>query len=233
MAFEKISTPSLKDVFVREVENSIISGEFPIGAKLPTEREFSQQMGVSLTVVKLGIAELENKGFIEVIPRRGLYVADFPAKGSIDTLASIIRYNGGNLSSHEICSFTELRRTLDQLAYGLAIERAPDEKIRDLGRIVKSVHKAATAAELAEEIITFYHSVYILSDNTLLPLFYYSTRVPQLEIYARFMEKNGEDFLRKRIDELYAALSARDKEETSRLIDYYNALFIEGDTAII
>lgn len=86
MTLNKISTPSLKEVFVNEIENRIISGEFKLGDKLPTERELGELMGVSLTIVKQGISDLENKGFVEVRPRRGLFVADFVSKDLLKLL---------------------------------------------------------------------------------------------------------------------------------------------------
>ena len=64
MAFRKLTTPSLKEVFVQEVENMILSGELKIGDKLPPESELVESTGVSLSVVTAGIAELESCGFV-------------------------------------------------------------------------------------------------------------------------------------------------------------------------
>ena len=64
MQFQKISTPSLKDLFVKELENKILSGELKVGDKLPSERELASSMQVSRAVVNAGIAELEQKVFL-------------------------------------------------------------------------------------------------------------------------------------------------------------------------
>ena len=71
MQFQKISTPSLKDLFVKELENKILSGELKVGDKLPSERELASSMQVSRAVVNAGIAELEQKGFLIIKPRIG------------------------------------------------------------------------------------------------------------------------------------------------------------------
>ena len=63
-AISKISTPSLKDLFVKELENKILSGELKVGDKLPSERELASSMQVSRAVVNAGIAELEQKVFL-------------------------------------------------------------------------------------------------------------------------------------------------------------------------
>mgnify|MGYP005972838889 CR=1 FL=1 len=62
MEFQKLNAPSLKELFISELENMIISGKLPIGTKLPSERELATSMQVSRAVVNSGIAELEKNG---------------------------------------------------------------------------------------------------------------------------------------------------------------------------
>ncbi|HJB69086.1 MAG TPA: GntR family transcriptional regulator [Candidatus Fournierella excrementigallinarum] len=46
MEFEKISAPSLKDLFVKQIQGMILSGELAQGTALPPERELARQMQV-------------------------------------------------------------------------------------------------------------------------------------------------------------------------------------------
>ena len=69
MAFEKISTISLTDLFVEQIEGKILSGELSVGDKLPSARELTTLIGVSRPVISAGLIELEKLGFIEIIPR--------------------------------------------------------------------------------------------------------------------------------------------------------------------
>ena len=91
MQFQKISTPSLKDLFVKELENKILSGELKVGDKLPSERELASSMQVSRAVVNAGIAELEQKGFLIIKPRIGTFVENFYKNGTLETFSSIVR----------------------------------------------------------------------------------------------------------------------------------------------
>lgn len=86
MQFQKISTPSLKDLFVKELENKILSGELKVGDKLPSERELASSMQVSRAVVNAGIAELEQKGFLIIKPRIGTFVENFYKNGTLEIL---------------------------------------------------------------------------------------------------------------------------------------------------
>ena len=77
MEFQKISAPSLHELFVDQLEHLIISGKLQIGEKLPPERQLAEMMQVSRSVVNSGINELEKKGFLIIKPRSGTYVADY------------------------------------------------------------------------------------------------------------------------------------------------------------
>ena len=92
--FQKLTAPTLKQLFVQELEGMILSGELAIGQKLPSERELAQKMQISRSVVNDGIAEMARRGFLEISPRQGTVVADFHRNGTLDILVSIMSYNG-------------------------------------------------------------------------------------------------------------------------------------------
>ena len=95
MGFSKINAMSLTDLFVQQVENMILSGELNIGEQLPSARELCVKMGVSRPVISAGMVELEKMGFVEIHPRKGVFVSDYRRKGTLETLVAIMRYNGG------------------------------------------------------------------------------------------------------------------------------------------
>ena len=127
MQFQKLSAPSLKELFVTQLENKILSGELKVGEKLPSERELATSMQVSRAVVNAGISEMEQKGFLIVRPRVGTFVEDYRKNGTLETLVSIMKYNGGSLAKDEVKSVLELRIVLVNLASSLALENASDE----------------------------------------------------------------------------------------------------------
>ncbi len=132
MLFKKLSAPSLKELFVSELEGMILSGKLEIGTKLPPERELAESMQVSRAVINSGIAEMEKKGFLVVKPRIGTFVADYRRYGTVETLVSIMNYNGGMLRDSEVRSILEVRIQFMSLAATLAIENASDAEIASL-----------------------------------------------------------------------------------------------------
>ncbi len=191
MQFAKLSAPSLKELFVQELENMILSGRLVIGTQLPPERELAQSMQISRAVVNAGLNEMEHKGFLEVRPRVGTFVADYRRKGTADTLLSIMKYNGGRLQRDDIRSILEIKEVLDRLVVQLAIQKITDEETARLQALLDALQAADTPESAAAAAFSFYHELALISGNTLVPLIYYSFKSPILSLWERFCIKYG------------------------------------------
>lgn len=196
MEFQKISSPSLRDLFIEQLEHLILSGKLQVGEKLPPERQLAEMMQVSRAVVNSGISELEKKGFLTVKPRSGTYVADFRRKGTLDTLIAIMNYNGGRMRDQEIRSIFEVRIALDTLAAQLAIDTISDKNIQRLLEFVNQIRDAQDVITAIEAAYEFQHEFALISGNTLIPLIFQSFRAPIFNMWERYCELYG-------IEELY------------------------------
>ena len=72
MAFHEIVAPTVKALFIQQIEGMILSGELRPGDRLPTERELADEMKISKTVVHEGLRELHRLGFVNIASRRGV-----------------------------------------------------------------------------------------------------------------------------------------------------------------
>lgn len=82
---------SLSTRIFEGIRDAIINGVYPIGGKLPTERELAELYGAGRFAVREAIAMLSQNGFVETLPQSGTYVKDFYSDGSIDTLVQTLR----------------------------------------------------------------------------------------------------------------------------------------------
>ena len=220
MQFEKISTPSLKELFITQLENKILSGELKVGEKLPSERELAASMKVSRAVVNTGIAEMEQKGFLVVKPRIGTFVEDYRKNGTLETLVSIMKYNGGNLPREEVKSVLELRIVLVNLAASLCIENATNEELFSLKKKLENVKNSKGNEELIESTFALYHEIAFLSKNVLLPLFFVSIKELVCRLWLRYILNYGPDALIENNTILVERILVRDKEGvTSHVTD--------------
>jgi GntR family transcriptional repressor for pyruvate dehydrogenase complex len=191
MKFTKISTPSLKELFINQLETMILSGKIPIGEKLPSERELSESMQVSRAVVNAGIVELARKGFLIIKPRVGTFVADYRRNGTLENLISIMNYNGGVLRDAEIRSILELRIAFETLAVELSIPKITEEEIAKLKEYVNQIKETKSIEAASEYAFQFQHELACLSGNTLLPLIVSSFKIPCMFLWKRFCHLYG------------------------------------------
>ena len=183
-----IRTESLKDVFIKRFEKLILSGTFPVGQKLPSERELALQLGVSRPVVHEGLVDLAVKGLVTLIPRVGTIVNDYRKEGSLSLLTSLVNYHQGDLDPElltsllkmrllfevETARLTALNRTREQLESFYALLR--EENQIDHGRTEK----------VSELDFNFHHLVALSSGNHIYPLLLNSFKQCYINLAGQF-----------------------------------------------
>ncbi|MCX7773465.1 MAG: GntR family transcriptional regulator [Clostridia bacterium] len=212
MEFSKLSAPSLKELFVRELESMILSGRLPIGTQLPPERDLAGSMQVSRAVVNSGIVELARKGFLVIRPRVGTFVADYRRNGTIETFLSIVSYNGGMLRNDEVRSILELRIALDKLAVELCSLKITDDELANLRASVEALGKAKTPDEAVSHAFAFQHQLALYSNNTLLPVIFSSFKALTRTLWLRYCTLYGISSLYENTRVLFSHLEKRDFE---------------------
>ncbi|HON13421.1 MAG TPA: GntR family transcriptional regulator [Treponema sp.] len=232
MELPRLQAPSLKELFIKEMEAQILSGKLPIGSKLPSEREIAEAMGVSRAVVNAGLMEMARKGFLEIKPRSGAFVADYRRKGTSETLLSIMNFNGGMLGKQEIKSILELRLVLETLALELAIPRMTDEDIKVIKGHLDRYAAAEDPQAAAEAAFCFHYEIGVLSGNTLLPLIFYSFRTPVIMLWKRYIQLHGKDKLYENIRSIYEQVSQRNVTEAVRVFQEAVNQTISGGVSI-
>ncbi len=232
MEFSKLSAPTLKELFVEQLENMILSGRLAIGEKLPSERELADSMQISRSVVNAGLSEIADKGFLEIIPRSGTFVADYRRKGKLDTLVSIMKFNGGTLPDADILSILQIRKVLTGLALELAVQRITDEEIKQLFSCSAQLDRTADCAKAADIVFEFDHLLCVFSGNTLLPLIFYSFKAPNTTLFERFFRLHGFEPMRKRTNALCVAIRARELNAARDILNRSIDETISGQTTI-
>src|SRR5450830_510131 len=86
MPIEAIEPQRLYRQISDQLRKLIIDGEFPVGSRLPSERDLAVQLGVSRPSLREALIALEVEGYIEVLMGSGIYVCppSPPNEGEID-----------------------------------------------------------------------------------------------------------------------------------------------------
>lgn len=231
MKFQKISSPSLKELFVEQLEDMILSGKLKIGERLPPERQLAEQMQVSRAVVNGGLSQLEKCGFITVKPRSGTFVADYRKNGNIDTLVAIMKYRGGKIRNEEIRSILEVRLALDTLITKQTIETATNETIEKLSHQV-AIMKDGSISETVEAAYAFQHEIALASNNTLVPLIFQSFRSTIIAMWERFCTIYGTEVLYSNNKKLLEYIKNRDTNGALKWLEHSINECLDGSMQI-
>lgn len=232
MEFKKLNTPSLKELFIQQIQQMILSGQLQIGDKLPSERYLAETMGVSRSVVNSGIVELERQGFVEIKPRIGAFIADYRRKGNAQTLLAIMHFNGGKLGNNEIRSILELRIALDSLSIHSCITTICEEDILHLLDIANQIKASPSIDQASEAAFAFQHELALLSSNTLIPLIMQSFKLPITTLWHRFCSLYGIEALYANTYQLWQYINARDLDSATDWIKTSMRASIDGDKQI-
>jgi DNA-binding FadR family transcriptional regulator len=107
-SLEPLKIQSLKEACIARLEGLVLSGELKIGERLPSERDFAARLGVSRPVLHEALVDLDAKGLVEIVPRRGVFVSDYRTKGSLSLLTAMLAYSDGELSEPFLRSLVDV-----------------------------------------------------------------------------------------------------------------------------
>ena len=207
---EKIAAP-LRYSVTESIRNAIASGRFKAGDRLP-ERELCELTGVSRTLVREALRQLESEGVIKVEPHRGPFVA--------------------TLSRHQAEGVYQVRLELEGLACRLFAENATDAQRQALKDAFKELQAAARRPDPQARLRTknqFYTCLLEGAHNEALGscLHILNSRVSLLR--ATSMTAPGR--IKKSIAELsnlMEALMARDGERAAELARHHVTMAAEA-----
>ena len=159
-----IQRMSITDSVVADIKEMIMSGEYKIGEKLPTEMKLCDQMSVSRTCVREAIRDLQAVGYVEIRPGKGAFVADYQKSSDNSSLWY-------DVEGVKFYDFMEVRMAIETLSVRLAVERATDKQIRELREIHTSFVEATEKRDMLKMIMLdelFHTKIITFTNNQLL-----------------------------------------------------------------
>ncbi len=183
-----IRTESLKEVFIKRFEELILSGKFPVGQKLPSERELALQLGVSRPVVHEGLVDLAAKGLVTMVPRVGTVVNDYRKEGSLALLTSLVDYQEGAIEPGLLDSLLAMRMLFEVEAARLAARNRNSDHLAEFARLLLAEDKVAydDVEKICDLDFNFHHLMAMASGNLIYPLLLNSFKQCYLNLAGQF-----------------------------------------------
>ena len=161
-----------KSGFVQRFEELIISGYFPIGIKLPSERDLAALLEVSRPVVREGLIELQSMGLVSMKSRSGSIVNDYRREGSLALLTAIYKYGKGQPEQGLLTGIMEMRRLFEVECARLAAIHCPSSILVEINDLLAEEEDIPHEDVLSriESDFRFHHLIALASGNAVYPL---------------------------------------------------------------
>lgn len=153
LKMKPIARRSSVDQVVDRIRGVITEQKLAAGERLPGELELVEQLQVSRPVLREALARLQGLGLIEIQRGNGTYVANR------DRLANCVQLlrTAVTLAPRELLSYAELRAAIEVQAVRQAAERATDEDVAELTRMLKELNSVDRPYEELLEIDFRFH----------------------------------------------------------------------------
>ncbi len=178
MVLDPIRVLSATQIFEQKVEAMILSGKLKIGDKLPTETELAEALEITKNTVHKGLTNLASRGFLRIIPRHGVYVADYVENGTSETLLAFMRIydNNGKMDNKLIISTVRVRVIMESAVLRELSEAGSAERLSRPLRVLAEMRERLESQNppgikwLGDKLAEEFHALCMASENNSIPI---------------------------------------------------------------
>jgi DNA-binding FadR family transcriptional regulator len=171
--------------------------------------------------------DLSIKGFVSILPRKGVFVNDYRKTGSCALLSSLFHYREGEFENNFFQSLIDMRLLIEVKTASLAALNRTKEHIKEFKSIIEAeeITDINDDESLTELDFSLHRLISIASGNLVYPLIINSfqdvyTSVTSL-FYKNFKNSDKIEFVKKKHRELVDAIIKKNKnaaEDIMRII---------------
>jgi GntR family transcriptional repressor for pyruvate dehydrogenase complex len=130
----------------------IVSGELAPGARLPTEKELSEQLGLSRNSLREAVKALEMIRILDVRQGDGTYVTSLEPHLLLDAMSFVVDLH----QDKSVLEILEVRRVLETYAAGVAAVHISAGQIEQLEALLASVGESTGVEALVRHDMEFH-----------------------------------------------------------------------------
>jgi GntR family transcriptional repressor for pyruvate dehydrogenase complex len=208
-----IRTASVPEAIIQRIIRMIGDGVWTAGDRLPSQRALAQELGVGMSSLREALQTLQGMGVVELRHGEGTFVCHTPSQ-IVERCLNLALV----LDRDMVEDFLNARRAVEGgLAY-LAAQRATDEQVAELARLVQRMREAIDAgddAEYAQHDVAFHRLVAAMSGSDILQ-YLGSTLFDTLEEFVRVIPHTERGWHRH--DAICKAIAARDPSRSEMAV---------------
>lgn len=158
--------PKPAEVAESRLITAILSGHFPIGESLPSERELAGQLGVTRPTLREALQRMARDGWIDIQHGRPTRVQDFWREGNLGVLSGIARFPE-HAPDEFVPNLLSVRLLMAPTYFRRAVESDPAQVEVLLEQIIEVDETPASFAQVDWRL---HHRLTVLSGNPIFTL---------------------------------------------------------------
>ncbi len=135
--FAPINKENVVDQIIRRITDSIVSGKYKSGMKLPNEYELMKELQVSRNSLREAMKILSAMGIVEIKRGDGTYICTQTNTSMFDTAIYSLIFDISTNSE-----LLELRQIIDETIVRLAMQKITEEEIEKLKENIEAMDRA-------------------------------------------------------------------------------------------
>lgn len=157
-------TETLVDKAVSNFLESVSSGEYEAGKKLPTQDTLQRIYGVSRNTMREALKKLETMGIVSIRQGDGTYLNNPEMQNDMNRLYPLLQLNETDLDE-----LMEARKILETKTAEMAAMRATEDDIRQIEKLLEEMEECRDNSELYTEHDSQFHlSIALAAHNSIL-----------------------------------------------------------------
>ena len=213
-----VNRDSVSTQIYEQLLNYIISGEWPVGTRLPSEKDLAEQFHVSRAPIREALQRLRAIGVVRSHQGSGSFVCENSPLEAMETILSC-----NTVSKQQIAELLEFRKLFEPYCVRKVAEIATNQQLFELEKYAPSLESIKKRADIRtitfEMDVAFHHNIVLLTNNSLFISLY--------EVISNLRLGHISYFVGLRMDherileehrEIYRALICRDMELAEKLM---------------
>ncbi|HPO14307.1 MAG TPA: GntR family transcriptional regulator [Candidatus Hydrogenedentes bacterium] len=208
----------------------IIKGAYPVGSKLPTERELAVEYDTNRNVIREALTRLEAVGLVYIRQGSGIYVDDMQFTSGIKLLDVLLRSEDGSVNLQFLKDVVEFRGQLMCSIVRLTAVRRTEEELKEIKRLAAARSAVKEdVAELAEVNLTMYRKIAAASHNQIFEFIFNTTGKTQIRLWQWLdLPLLGFDQSQRAVERILEAFEQKDGVMAELVLRRYKEQLLEA-----
>jgi GntR family transcriptional regulator, transcriptional repressor for pyruvate dehydrogenase complex len=219
MTFTPIKPKKISAQIAEQIRNSIMTGEFVPGDRLPPERELADMFGVSRPSVREALNILGASGLVEALQGGGTTVKSLMEQGSGNALSDMIR-----VEQERALDVIEVRKCMESWTAFYAAQRALPEDLRRMEQIIDGMRQNLETLQPSEDLDANFHIVVARATHNIVWLHLMQNIFDAMKEFQRgvwravYLTEDDQKQLYNHHQGVYQAINNRDAERARILM---------------